>query len=317
MFGWFSIEKRRFCRRVTIFGWTMEWRRKRSFTQIEETLRTLEMRFQEAQMPRVEIALNNQRVLEETSHGTAFGEWGIRWCRTLRSLMTVMDVRGRESDFVRIGPDRDGGYVHLNDFPTGCVAYSFGISDDVGWDRDIAQRGIDVFMYDHTISGLPEEHPRFHFFRTGVTGAHPLPDCRTLDELIIVNGHRDCRDLILKMDVEGCEWDVLNHVPEKTLTQFSQMVFEFHGMAGGPYDDVIVPSLEKINRTHQLVHLHANNYGGVRWLGDRFQSVTFEATYVRRADYEFVPSDRFFPADIDRPNNPLLPDILIGNCGKT
>ena len=48
----------------------------------------------------------------------------------------------------------DGGYILLDDFHEGSIAYSFGISTDVTWDKEMASRGYDVFMYDHTIDKL-------------------------------------------------------------------------------------------------------------------------------------------------------------------
>ncbi len=65
-------------------------------------------------------------------------------------------------------------------------------------------------MYDHTIAALPAQHPRFHWQRTGIAWRHfegrPLA---TLSAMLHDNGHEDRRDLILKMDVEGAEWEVL------------------------------------------------------------------------------------------------------------
>lgn len=57
--------------------------------------------------------------------------------------------------FVRVGNAHDGGYVMLNDFAHRNIAYSIGINDDVSWDFDMAERGFDVYMYDHTIEKLP------------------------------------------------------------------------------------------------------------------------------------------------------------------
>ena len=45
------------------------------------------------------------------------------------------------------------------------AAYSFGIGDNVAWDKEIAQRAIPVHMYDHTIDQLPENTPISIFSR--------------------------------------------------------------------------------------------------------------------------------------------------------
>ena len=77
-----------------------------------------------------------------------------RRCREIINLLSPMDVEG--VGYVRVGGDNDGGYVMLDDFKRKIeAAYSFGIGSDVSWDEAMACRGIDVFMYDHTIEELP------------------------------------------------------------------------------------------------------------------------------------------------------------------
>ena len=71
-------------------------------------------------------------------------------CEEIVSLLSPMDIK--DGKYLRIGRKNDGGYVLLDNFSDGSVksAYSFGISNDVSWDEDIANLGIDVFMFDHT-----------------------------------------------------------------------------------------------------------------------------------------------------------------------
>ena len=82
-------------------------------------------------------------------------------------LLSPKEVVGKK--LVRIGHDYDGGYVMVDDIEN-CIAYSFGIADDVSWDLGMAYRGVDVYMYDHTIKKLPTQHERFHFFKNGICG---------------------------------------------------------------------------------------------------------------------------------------------------
>ena len=110
----------------------------------------------------------------------------------------------------RFGRDHDGGYVMVDDFAGITAAYSLGISDDVSWDLDIATCGIDVFQYDHTIAGPPQEHERFHWSKTGVSGEPGSdPDLARLNDIIAANGHLDARGLVLKCDIECYEWHML------------------------------------------------------------------------------------------------------------
>ncbi|MGL6196783.1 MAG: FkbM family methyltransferase [Thermoguttaceae bacterium] len=269
----------------------------------------------EIECNKTKIVLNNYTLKHDETQKELETDPDYQWQQTIRSLLKVMDVKNHTDHFVRVGRDNDGGYVMFDEFAAGSVAYSFGISNDVSWDKDIANRNIDIYMYDHTIEKLPEENSRFHFFRNGITGNKSQKSCKTMAEYIIANGHNNQNNLVLKMDVEGAEWDFLNQVESNTLGQFSQMVFEFHEMARGQYDNLICPALEKINKTHQLVHIHANNFGNIKLMGNRFLPDTFEVTYLRRSDHEFAPCSRSFPTRWDQPCNPLIPDIYLGSWG--
>lgn len=232
-------------------------------------------------------------------------------------LLSPMDIF--EAKYRRVGRDYDGGYIMLDDFSSLSIdaAYSFGISNDVSWDEDIAGLGIDIFMYDHTIEALPKKHPRFHFLKKGVTGKPSGEGLETLSTLVAENGHQQSKNLILKMDIEGDEWSVIKETTSDVLNQFLQIVIELHGLdpSGTPASVTrIVSALEKINQTHQSIHVHANGFCNISWLGELTLPHNLEVTYVRRSDYgdQFIPNSRTFPTKIDRPTFPWLPDVYLG-----
>ncbi|MBR0278402.1 MAG: FkbM family methyltransferase [Synergistaceae bacterium] len=232
--------------------------------------------------------------------------------RELHSLLKIDSAEG--FDLIRIGRDYDGGYIMLDDFEPGGIAYSFGISGDVSWDKDMALRGYDVFMYDHTIDGLPEENTRFHWSKLGIADGVTHDDrLKTLEELISRNGHEGKRDMILKMDVEGAEWGFLESVKPETLSQFSQMTFELHNMIKLADHERVLNILRKINETHQLVHLHANNVSSYVTIGGRNFAALFEVSYVLRDKYKFSSEyDVKLPLKIDMPNITGWPEIELG-----
>lgn len=232
--------------------------------------------------------------------------------RKLHELLKIDAVTG--FDLVRVGCDNDGGYIMLDDFPGG-IAYSFGICDDVSWDKDMASRGYDVFMYDHTIDGLPEENTRFHWSKLGISdGVTDDERLKTLEELISRNGRENERDMILKMDVEGAEWGFLESVKPETLSQFSQITLELHGMVNPAYSERILNALRKINMTHQLIHLHANNNSTYITAGGKSFCSFIEASYVLRKKYNFSGDyDVNLPLKIDMPNTKLFPEIGLGH----
>ncbi|MBQ3346494.1 MAG: FkbM family methyltransferase [Synergistaceae bacterium] len=211
----------------------------------------------------------------------------------------------------------------LDDLPGG-IAYSFGIAQNVSWDRDMASRGYDVFMYDHTISRLPESNPRFHWSRLGLSDGSSQDDrLRTLEELITANGHKDRRDMILKIDVEGAEWGFLETVRPETLAKFSQITFELHGMINPAQPSKTLNALRKLNATHQLIHLHPNNNASCITVGGKIFCNTLEASYVLRENHSFVQDyDVSLPLEVDMPDAKPLPDIELGQwnikaeCGE-
>lgn len=234
----------------------------------------------------------------------------------MRKRFSLMELSS-PSPYIRIGRSNDGGYVMLDDFRQRKIAYSIGIADDVSWDLDMANRSIDVYMYDHTIAGLPMEHERFHYFQVGLGCARNIEDPRlkSLSQLMTENGHMDEYGMILKVDIEGAEWDVLCDIEEDILKHFSQIVFEFHGLIFPENEEKICRALDKLNRTHQLVHLHPNNYGSYLLLGGALLPELIEGTYLLRDEYTFCavggnPSG--IPSKLDEINCTYLPDIFLG-----
>lgn len=75
----------------------------------------------------------------------------------------------------------------------------------------MADRGIDVYMYDHTINSLPYNNTKFHWKKIGITGKNKNNKMlKSLENLIIENGHSSEENMILKMDVEGAEWESIH-----------------------------------------------------------------------------------------------------------
>ena len=126
---------------------------------------------------------------------------------------------------IRLGRKADGGYILLDDFNNIKIAYSFGINREISFDKELADRNIDVYMYDHTIKSLPFENQRFHWKKIGLSGANiNNTNLKTLPELLKENGHYKEKDMILKFDIESNEWPVFENLPINILNQFKYIV---------------------------------------------------------------------------------------------
>ena len=139
-------------------------------------------------------------------------------------LLVPKKIIGKEK--ILIGGKRDGSYVILNDLKNIKVAYSFGIGKRTQFDAYLADRGIDVYMYDHTIKSLPYNNKKFHWKKIGISGKNNNNKLlKSFEELIIENGHTSEENMILKMDVEHSEWESLRDLPDKMLSQFKYILF--------------------------------------------------------------------------------------------
>ena len=106
----------------------------------------------------------------------------------LYRMLCPKEVIGKNK--ILIGTYGDGGYVLLDDFKDIKIAYSFGISNIISFDKDLADKGIDIYMYDHTINNLPFNHQKFHWKKLGITSeSKKMENMKTLKEFLIENEH--------------------------------------------------------------------------------------------------------------------------------
>ena len=208
-------------------------------------------------------------------------------------LLCPKEIPGKKR--ILIGRKADGGYVLLDDFENIKIAYSFGIEADIYFDKDLADRGIDVYMYDHTINSLPYENPKFHWKKIGVGGKNDKNEnIKTLEELIIENGHSSEKNMILKMDIESCEWNTLKDLPDDILNQFKYIIIELH------FDkepNIYYEVLRKLYKTHQVFYFYCNNGFNVITFGNNRICQFLEVSWVIRKDNTFIKDSAIYPIE--------------------
>ena len=79
-----------------------------------------------------------------------------------------MEVLGYNK--IRIGNKTDGGYILLNDLKNIKISYCFWKDQEISFEKELADKNIDIFMYDHTINKLPFEISKFHWKKIGLCG---------------------------------------------------------------------------------------------------------------------------------------------------
>ena len=188
---------------------------------------------------------------------------------------------------VLIGKRGDGSYVMLDDFEDIKIAYSIGIANMIQFDSKLADKGINVYMYDHNIDKLPRERRKFHWKKIGIGGnSERANNIQTLQDMLKENGHLNEKNMILKMDVEGAEWNTLNDIPEDVLNQFKYLLLEFHFFKNNNHT-TFYNVLKKLYKTHQVFYVNCCPYLGVVTFGNNRICKGIEVSYIIRKGNSF------------------------------
>jgi len=242
--------------------------------------------------------------------------WSAATAAQVRSVLSLLRPSAAQGVAkVRIGRDFDGGYVMLDDFAGIATALSLGISDDVSWDSDIAERGIRVLQFDQTIDAPPVELPLFEFERLRIS---PFDESGSVSVGTILRTRvSEAGDtLLLKMDIEGAEWDIYLGIDNDDLCRFKQIVCEFHELdrlSEEAFADRARRVFEKLTSTHFVCHVHGNNCANFANVANVPVPQSLEITFASRAYYDPEPTAETFPTMLDRPNEPGRADLYLGH----
>jgi hypothetical protein len=235
--------------------------------------------------------------------------------RFIELLQLIRPLGVADRSKIRVGGPHDGGYVMVDDFEYAVTAVSFGIGHEVSWDMDMATRGCRVFQFDHSVERPPVLDPRFIFHKKRLTANAALDGGITLSKLLELQELRDDDNIIMKMDIEGDEWDVLDTVSEACIKRMRQIVIEFHWLqnfACTEWADRAIRVATKLTQWHQPIHVHGNNTGGFAVLGGIPFPNVCEVTFIRKDHRVFIDSYQFWPTTLDAANKSDAADLNIG-----
>lgn len=223
----------------------------------------------------------------------------------------------------------DGGYIVAKELMLPCALhkanmFSFGVGNETSFELFMAPFFRHVWMFDICSCELEKKTPNMYFsqspFSEDVFKKFPAP-----------------ASSMLKIDVEGAEWDVLERIIEDGfLDSFSQIVGEFHFFSVNYSDTGHSPYFAEVHRDfyrqvneklfHQYYrvlcalhreffcyHIHANNslpYSRVN--GFQFPPLV-ELSFVRKSEVcskGVTDSLKYYPImDMDVPNKSDRPDF--------
>ena len=218
-----------------------------------------------------------------------------------------------DSRLIRLGSPNDGGYLLVDDFKISDVLLSLGIGDNNSFDVEIARKIKAVHMFDHTINELPQTIQNGYFHRIGIS------DCASENFTTIPHAvleYPSTQEFILKIDIEGDEWKVLDSLEVEFLLKFRQVTGEFHGfhkLISQPEQlKRAIRVLSKLVSHHKFVNLHANNWAKVEIVKGMMIPDVIEFTLARNDVISQFSQSENLELSANEPNNPDKAEIYLG-----
>jgi hypothetical protein len=197
------------------------------------------------------------------STGTA-PEWPPVSAAVRSALSAELEVqRLNNCTLRRYGSAHDGGYLMCANLTKGVVAaYSYGIDQEDNWGCDVSrQLGVTIHQYDCFTDKRPQcSGGRFVFHDECVGPRKETVDGKPFDTVtaqVAANGDAG-KPILIKMDVEGAEWQSLLAASDEVLDRFVQLPMELH--LRGADESTFLELVRRLKRHFYLVNLHFNNW---------------------------------------------------------
>jgi len=229
---------------------------------------------------------------------------------TIRSELfaEIQPVRITNCELQRFGEPHDGGYPLCANLLGGVKAgYSYGISGYDKWGCDVSGRlRIPVHQYDCfnlQEPTCPGGQTTFHGECVGI--ARETQDGRRFDTLanqFARNGDAST-PIVMKIDVEGAEWDAFLLAPDRTLSQIDQLDVEFHDVDDPKY----LETIRRLKQFFHIAHVHYNNFSCDASLAP-FPSWAFEVLLVNKRIATSDGSPAPAATGVDAPNDAAAAD---------
>jgi hypothetical protein len=223
----------------------------------------------------------------------------------IKKLIAKLRPQKTELPLIRIGPNKDGGYILPDDLSDISGCFSPGVDQTSEFEFACYQRGLKIFLADKTVErpnlDLPDTEFDFLKKHIGITN-----DEETISLDAWINEKLPGKsDLLLQMDIEGAEYESLISVTQDTLNRFRIIIIEFHSlheMWNPWFFKYASLAFEKILLNHICVHIHPNNCCGfLNNFGIEIPCIA-EFTFIRKDRTTVQGFSDIFPHTLDFPN---------------
>jgi hypothetical protein len=213
----------------------------------------------------------------------------------------------------RLGPNEDGGYVCSEFVLDNCSSLmTYGVGHDIRYEEEFFRLyNKPTYLFDHTLGWKEEfEHNGLKFIPEGLGSAENCEDFYVHYERYGIK-----ENVLLKIDVEGAEWEFFKNVDVTKLKNVVMgIIVEIHWIDSIDNRKNLAELFNRIEPYFVLEHTHANSWGyNFEHNGMSIPSV-LELSFVNKKFVDKMEIDTAdYPIDgIDYSNNPNIEDVNLG-----
>ena len=271
--------------------------------QVFQMLAALEWNINQSNSARIPTIVNSSNILTEIDLFT-------QRSRANEYIELLKPRKLLNAHLARIGSKYDGGYIFVDDLSQNDLFVSAGIAEDFNVDLQVVNQVGKLIMIDPSIEPVDFPNKNQTFIQKPL-GPKTDSQAISLDELL---SNENYSDVVLKIDIEGAEWEIFSTLGDSLFNRFRQIIVEVHWLSdigSKAFHDKKILALQKLLMNHELVYIHANNWGDYRILGGLPIPDVLELTYLRKDSYDFAEGTSEELSLLSSPCNPDKPDYVV------
>ena len=211
-------------------------------------------------------------------------------------LLDLLAPFPTKSHLVSVGATGDGCYMMTErDIKSAKYLISGGIEDNNSFEIELADLGINGIQVDNSIKVPPVTHKNLHFLHgtLGLGNRETFSINQHLSETPLSN-------VVLKLDIEGAEYDVINEINPSNLRKISSIVIELHNLDliyKDSFWNQVCNMLKKLKKAELFpCFVSANNATSAEILGGVLIPRNLEVTFTRKVNLK----SKFDSSDLKR-----------------
>jgi hypothetical protein len=228
-------------------------------------------------------------------------------------LAELAPVTLKNCNLKRMGSTYDGGYLVCDNLSDGIQsAYSYGVGPNDELGCEVSRRyHVTTHEYDCFDPARPTCQGGVFDFHNECLAPKAMRDKHrrafdSLQDQLAKNGDAGKR-LLVKIDIEGAEWEALAATPDEVLERIDQIPMELHVFKG--VTPLHLQVIRKLKKTFYVVNLHYNNFACNPKMKP-LHGTAFEVLLVNKRLGELdtaapVPAPM---SPLNAPDNPKAPD---------